>query len=1617
MKKKYALILIAFLCFTVSGYGQTPWINELHYDNAGGDSNEGVEIAVPTGSPCLNDLQVIAYNGGTSNSYFTASVPTTGGTTTNGVTFYWIPITGLQNGSPDGIALVCSNPNSVIQFLSYEGSFTAGDDIASGMTSVDIGVSEDGGTAIGESLQLQGTGCDYSDFTWSANIAETNDNINNGQTINCITCSEPTDPQGTISGTTPACTDTTLTYNFDATEPLAGVQYFWQTSASGTSTANNATATYNVTSSGTFYIRAFLTATSCWSAGSVSLPVVINTAPTITSEPTDQTATVGSNATFTIAATNNTLFQWQVSTDSGATWTNVGGDSATFVTPPVNLANNGDLYRVLVSGDATCTNVTSIEAELTVVNGACVDENFNTFTGGSFGGWTATNLSTYTSAASSGIAPNSVQFNSSTDVLVSPTFVNAASLSFWMKGNGTDAASELLIEGFDGGSWVIIENITNIPTVETTVVYDGSSIPVLPNNIQQFRFSYTKSAGNLAFDDVTVICGTPVAGPEISVTGNSINISDNSTSPATANNTNFGATLINTNIVKTFTIRNIGTSNLLLTGPITLTDVSAPQEFTIMQPADLDLAVNETTTFTVTFNSAVAGLFTNEINIPNSDSDENPFNYDIVANASDGTIIGTAFAPGDLIFVGYDGQVYGSGSSDEYLIATMVDITTGTTFSVVNSRYEAGAAANSRTEKWGGGSDDASDPPFQARITYTGTAPIPAGSVIQFVTNNSASWFSFVTVTEGTTTTTRTSDFNGTLITTGPGETPNISTSSSDQMYLIQGDFVTDGTIDANQANYFLNGTLLHGLTNRSPWVLLSQACNGDSSGGNSRESRLPSLLTCFNVESTNGSAASGYYENNNEHGLATVRVIINEVADVANNWTLSNGRYNFDPTNNSTASAGKTFDIDVGEVAGQWIGDIDNNWFNCANWGGLSVPNASTDVIISSTSVGNAIVNFNAAYSNEFNDLANCKNLTISDRKLELKGSINNKIEVFGNIQLSASGILDMDDANNATSDGELYLHGDWINPNNNAFLEGNSTVIFTGNIPQNIVYGGIPLPPTISSEQYFNLVLNNDFDTSVSNDLYMNGNLNINSTYTLTVTDGRYVHVDNIVTNNGDFVIENNGSLVQVKDVDNVGNLTLKRNSFIENYDYVYWSSPVTGFSTNDLFSTSSAHLYRWDPLFDNTPFGGTGQGYWVAAANTTMAEGEGYIARSPNYSSPTSDETVFDNGVPNNGDVNLNLSRGNNNVGLDRDDDDWNLIGNPYPSSISAMTFLTVNTNLDGFVNLWTHGAPPVTGVTDPFYENNNGYNYDPDDYITSNGTATTCSPNDVTVCFDGYIAAGQAFMVNTMDGGPSTTIPISFTNSMRSRTFDNSNFFRLANPSSNEDITVAEEKHRIWLDLASENNGVDRAVLGYVAHATMERDRLYDAITNNKEGLQNFYSIIDSEPFVIQGRALPFVDTDVIPLGFNSVAHDNYTIAINAVDGLFQNQSIYLKDNTLDFIHNLTEAPYTFTSETGEFNSRFEIVFQPSALSVNENEILPSDLSIVELGDGDVKFSVGNNLKIKHVEIIDVVGRTIYQLKGNNDVEVFNLSRLSQAAYIARVTLSNGQTISKKAIKRQ
>jgi hypothetical protein len=121
------------------------------------------------------------------------------------------------------------------------------------------------------------------------------------------------------------------------------------------------------------------------------------------------------------------------------------------------------------------------------------------------------------------------------------------------------------------------------------------------------------------------------AGPEPE-----IDVRQGSTVYTTNTNThNFGnvrATLSGTAV--TFTIRNLGTANLNLTVPPTLGGANANQFSVNAAGMSSSLAVNDTTTFTVTFSPTSEGTKNASVSIANDDTDEAPFVFNITGFAT-----------------------------------------------------------------------------------------------------------------------------------------------------------------------------------------------------------------------------------------------------------------------------------------------------------------------------------------------------------------------------------------------------------------------------------------------------------------------------------------------------------------------------------------------------------------------------------------------------------------------------------------------------------------------------------------------------------------------------------------------------------------------------------------------------------------------------------------------------------------------------------------------------------------------------------------------------------------------------------------------------------------------
>jgi hypothetical protein len=499
------------------------------------------------------------------------------------------------------------------------------------------------------------------------------------------------------------------------------------------------------------------------------------------------------------------------------------------------------------------------------------------------------------------------------------------------------------------------------------------------------------------------------------------------------------------------------------------------------------------------------------------------------------------------------------------------------------------------------------------------------------------------------------------------------------------------------------------------------------------------------------------------------------------------------------------------------------------------------------------------------------------------------------------------------------------------------------------------------------------------------------VNNGAVVNIPSGNTVTINGALTvTSGSFTLENNANLIQLTNAVNTGNIVVKRNSSsLYRLDYTAWSSPVSGPQTLQQFSpeTSATRFYTYNTVTDM---------YSAVSAAATFAAGRGYHIRMPNgdttpgYNAGTAPlmfKGIF-TGVPNNGPVTTTLTDAGNG---------YSLVGNPYPSPLNVSAFLAANANaLDGTIWIWRKRNNP-NSITSAYVTINSTGQY------VGNGELEQENPN-------GVVRTGQGFIVRLRDGN--STNDVTFNNAMRSNDVSDQ-FFRMSASTAATTTTGAlPESHGVWLNLTNAGGFFSQMYTGYIAGATTGEDNGIDAKYIN-DSPTVLASAINAKEYIIQGRPLPFMATDVVPLIFRTAVAGTYSIAIDHVDGLFTaGQQVYLKDNLTGTVHNLTAGNYSFSTETGTFSNRFEIVYTDSALGTDE-PVLTANEVIVYKQDKALYITTGTSL-MDEVSIYDIRGRMIYTSKDIN-ATTFKIDNLQaeEQVLIVNIATEHG-TVSKKVI---
>lgn len=1269
--------------------------------------------------------------------------------------------------------------------------------------------------------------------------------------------------------------------------------------------------------------------------------------PVITSALT-ASGNQGTAFSYAIVATNTPTSYNATGLPAGLTIDTVTGIISG--TPTGTGTSNVSISATNSAGTDTETLVITIGA------GPCLNESFavNALPVS----WTQTNV-TFTS--------NRAEFQSTTGALTTLAVNYPASLTFTLERTGSTVAKTMYVEvsttsqvaGFSIVATYDHSNTTASGTINATV--DLSAFTSFSNVYVRFRKDSATSVARWGLDDIKVFCGTPPM-PEMNVTGNAVSVTDGDVTPSAADNTDFGSTLVGNIITKTFTIANTGVDPLNLTGTnpfVTISGTNAADFSVSVVPSTPIAALTGTTTFEITFQPSALGVRTAALSIANNDGDENPYNFNIQGTGITCTptttitsVTPTSGPVGTLVTINGTGFTTAAAVRFGALNAAFTVVSN----TVLTATVPAGATTGDIVVEDLGACTEKYSVYTVVTSDNTTCAPAAVGITELFiseVTDASTGSLSYIEVFNATSSTIDMTDYEIRIRNNGSATGDDIPLTGT----LAPGDSFTLATS-------------------------VGAACavpGGDGSLGDQND------------------VSSGVNNNDCIH-LAKSGTVI-DTWGVCNGTTwitaLGLGPAGYDFKRKATATPLPTTSF----VATDW--DIID--FNACNDDYSLID--SYEGIRNPPLASSPVLNVNCA--------TNAAQITVTGTEAVLGGAALTYqwyISAPGNIGWTAlvnagvySGVTtSMLSISNLSGLNGYQFYVQVMEDTSTCYVASNATVLQLGGASTSwngtAWDNGAPSPASAA-------VINGNYDTSVHGDFEC-CSLVIANGFTLDIKNGDYVSIQNDLTVNGILEVQNQGSLVMVNDlgvVTNNGTTNVRKISTpFDRYDYTFWSSPIANAPISTFSQWQTNYIYKLDTSRfrdDNNDSHDDNSDAWVFTPQAEiMSPGRGYAAMGKiNQVYPAQQGSVY-SGKVNNGVITQPIALSLDNTKVN---DDFNLVGNPYPSAISADDFITANPDISGTLYFWTHEGNIQVAAVNP---GPLAQNFSPDDFAYYNfaggvGTrAGLLSGNGNSNAPNGFISSGQGFQV---DADAATSVV--FNNSMRDKDHTNTNFYRTAAGPS--------EKDRIWLNLTNPEGIFSQQLIGFFPNATMGVDRGYDGYAVKSNTYAVFYSLIASKPYKIQGRGA-FDINDRVPLGFRSVYEKTYTVSIGDIQGVLRNQNVYLEDLQLNIIHDLKASNYVFSTPAGEFNNRFVLRFTNSTLGNSDFEALNN--SVIVYADENINASSSLE-KIKEVTIFDVLGRTIAQKKNiDGSATVTTNVRQTQSTLIVKVILESGQTVTKKVI---
>ena len=639
-------------------------------------------------------------------------------------------------------------------------------------------------------------------------------------------------------------------------------------------------------------------------------------------------------------------------------------------------------------------------------------------------------------------------------------------------------------------------------------------------------------------------------------------------------------------------------------------------------------------------------------------------------------------------------------------------------------------------------------------------------------------------------------------------------------------------------------------------------------------------------------------------------------------------------------------------------------------------------------TDITNENLNFSADGSIKFNSTG-----VLEIRRGKVFDIPNNGFR--NNVVENEDGESDAQKGNITMTGGRYIVSGSGIKPSlSGLYTLSAGTIEFTGTAATKI-------RTSTPAKQYYNVDISGTSVEAGGKNFIVNNLLKITSnTALLTIPDVADDVNPYVVTAKkgiqviagGQALFKNNANLLQDKDAVNNGNITMERKANVPSTQYNYWSSPVKnqvlyslyqGIPNNTVMVYNSANDKFTILTTASAPVSQFAKGYSIKGSSTLGASITANFVGEPN-----NETTSGVNGIA--------LSTAGNN---------YNLVGNPYPSNLNLVALYTANSS-----KIYNGGDETPTAYLWDNTSNTNlsqlGSGYINQNYAMVNLSSGMGLPAPRVAGAgkipNGIVRPGQGFIIRAAETGGSLV----FDNA----TMRTSNIV-MGGTNSQYYKGTSESDDKFYLKLTTANDMHLMIAVAYYPEAQNSFER-FDSAIFSESVTENFYSLsTDSKKLAIQGRKGDFNAEDAIPLGIKTAAVGNQKIGIESKDGIFsQTQNIYLKDKLLNKTINLSSGDYTFTAVKGTDATRFEIVYKDD-LVLGTDAATKSDFIVYKDG---TDYVIKSSKSLGRVEIYDAAGRMVVSKKTSENNIRLDAAALINGVYIIKAE-NSGDVRTKKVIK--